>query len=89
MPEPLPTLTRDDRTAVKATCDGMSDLLMFADAFLTIEKYGLSVVFDQEAIEWEATDPSGAYRGVANSPGGAVFCWDHVRETAERNERAP
>lgn len=80
--DPCATFVREDRDAVKATVDGMNDMILFAEAMLLMEKYGLSVTFDEAAIEWEAFDPRGLFRARSNTPTGAVLFWECKREDA-------
>lgn len=70
-------------SAVVPVMEGLSDLISIMEANLIQEKYGLSVMFDQVNIRWEARDPRGHCIALGNTPAAAIFLWDHEREKAE------
>lgn len=71
----LETFIRDDRGSVAVTVDGLQDLLVFAEAFLVQEKYGLSVVFDDGEIEYIAEDPLKIITAEGSTPAAAIMTW--------------
>lgn len=81
-PAALDTYERDDRQALLRVFDGMESVVIILETHQLIEKYGLSVVFHPNQIEWMCVDPKGLYRGTANTPAGAVFAWDCMRDAA-------
>lgn len=85
----LDTYTRDDRGSLQTTYDGLSDLLGWADAMLVMEKYGLSLIFCDEEIEWLVSDPKNIYKARANTPAGAIIMWDLKRQDVEGKDDKP
>lgn len=85
-PQPLEVFERDDREPIRIVASGFEGLMTFAETILLQEKYGVSVVFDEEKIEWIASDPQKRYYGTSNTPSGAVLMWDHHRKEGEGDE---
>jgi len=75
----LETFTSSRDAAVETVMNGLSDLLTIMDATMIQEKYGISVMFDQSKIHWEARDPQGYFIAIGNTPSAAIFLWDHER----------
>jgi len=70
---------RDDREELKRLPDALGDAQVFIDAMLIMERYGLSVTFNDATLEWKCSDPQGLYYAYANTPAGAVILWDEKR----------
>lgn len=83
--KPLDTWLRDDRKGVVELIDNASSLLMMGESILVQEKYGLSVVFNEETAEWEAADPQKRYVVRGNTPCAAISLWDMKREIEEES----
>lgn len=83
---PLPTYERDDREALSPLLSALGDLQVFGEVLLLMEKYGLSLAFASERIEWTCTDPEGRYGGEATTPAGAVLMWSLAREDTDRDD---
>lgn len=82
--ERLPIYVREDRAELSTITKGLSDLVTMAEAMLIAERYGLSVLFHNDSIEWEAVDPNCRCRARANTPAGAILFWDCKRQEIEK-----
>jgi hypothetical protein len=82
----LDTFKRDDRDDVKLTINGLNDLAMMGEAILIMEKYGLSIIFHEDELEFEAFDSSNYYSGRAYTPVGAIIIWDENRKEGEEQD---
>lgn len=85
----MDTYERDDRGPVTQAYRGLEQMLCFVEAMQLVERYGLSLTFDPDEIEWTATDPKGEYAGTGNTPAGAVFGWDAHRAMHARPKGDP
>jgi hypothetical protein len=66
--------------------DGLNDLITIMEANIIQEEYGISVMFDQAKLHWEARDPRGYFLVYGHTPPAAIFLWDMEREKAEGKE---
>ena len=89
MTDELDTYERDDRDPLSAAIKGLEDLVASGEVLQLAEKYGLSVNFDPERIDWTCTDPKDRYRGRANTPCGAIYYWDCKRQEVEGDDEWP
>jgi len=79
-PPKLKFYERDDRENLSPMMDGLRDVLVFTEALQLMERYGLSVYFSDQDLEWTCTDPDGVFEGKNNTVAGAVIMWDIKRE---------
>lgn len=89
MTDKLDTYERDDREPLPPMLEALAEIQTFAEALLVMEKYGLSLFFDLDKIEWRCSDPKGMYQGIANTPAGAIIFWDWKRQEVEGEEDKP
>lgn len=85
----LDTYEREDRGKLSAVLGGLEDVIVFAEALVLAEKYGLSVQFDSVGVEWTCIDPWGCYTATANTPAGAILFWDCKRQDKEGRNEGP
>lgn len=91
MTDSMQTYDRDDRGSLKDAVEwlgkeidklgveGLDLVFVMAETMLIAETYGLSVVFHDDALEWEAYDPAKTFVGRGNTLAAAIYVWDEKR----------
>ncbi len=80
MKDKIKTFIREDRKDLDATISGLEDITSFALGLRIVEKYGLSLEFSDETLEWMCRDPDGQFISNNATPLGAIIMWDFDRE---------
>lgn len=57
----------------------LHETITIVQCFVLLEKYGLSLKFHNETLEWSCVDPSGFESEKTCTPMGAVFLWQEMR----------
>ena len=86
MTKKMKTYERADRYPLANLVDGLGDLVSFSETHLLMEKYGLSLAFNDESLEWRCDDPDGVFTFSAYTPAGAVYGWDCKRQELQGDD---
>ena len=87
--ERMKTYERPDRDALANLTDGLQDLVSFSETHLLMERYGLSLAFNDKSLEWRCDDPDGLFTFSAYTPAGAVYGWDCKRQEVQGEDDVP